>query len=59
MSRSSVRTQVDLDRVGRTLGEHFKTDLVVVVGSLSVLVGWPEAPVLMRTSDEIDAEGHA
>lgn len=55
MSRSPVRTQVDLDRVGRALGEHFKTDLVVVVGSQSVLVGWPEAPVIMRTSDEIDA----
>ena len=55
MGKSDVRSQSDLDRVGRTLGEHFKTDLVVVVGSQSVLVGWPDAPEISRTSGEIDA----
>lgn len=55
MGRSDVRSQTDLDRVGRTLGEHFKTDLVVIVGSQSVLVGWPNAPKISRTSGEIDA----
>lgn len=55
MGKSDVRSQSDLDRVGRTLGEHFKTDLVVIVGSQSVLVGWPSAPEISRTSGEIDA----
>jgi len=51
----SVRTRLDLERAVRSLAEHFRTDAVVVVGSQSVLVGWPDAPVLMRTSGEIDA----
>lgn len=50
-----IRSQNDLERVGRALGYHFKTDAVVVIGSQSVLVGWPEAPEAMRTSSEIDA----
>lgn len=51
----SVRTRADLERAVRSLCYHFKTDTVVIIGSQSVLVGWPDAPVLMRTSGEIDA----
>lgn len=39
----------------RALAFHFQTDTVVVIGSQAILVGWPEAPVIMRTSPEIDA----
>lgn len=50
-----VRTSEDLDRAGRALASHFSADIVVVIGSQSVLVGWPDAPIIMRTSGEIDA----
>jgi hypothetical protein len=52
---AQVRTVGDLDRAVRTLSSYFHTNAVVIVGSQSVLVGWPDAPVLMRTSGEIDA----
>lgn len=39
----------------RALATHFRTDTVVIIGSQSVLLEWPDAPVLMRTSGEIDA----
>lgn len=55
MNKVKVRTSADLDKAGRSLASHFNTDLVVIIGSQSVLVGWPDAPVIMRTSDEIDA----
>jgi hypothetical protein len=52
---SSVRTLEDLHRAVRSIAVHFKTDIVVIIGSQSVLLEWPDAPVLMRTSGEIDA----
>ena len=51
----SVRTREDLERTIRALAHVFRTDAVVVVGSQSILVGWPDAPLLTRTSGEIDA----
>ena len=52
---SEVRTIEDLERAVRALATHFRTDTVVIIGSQSVLLEWPDAPVLMRTSGEIDA----
>lgn len=52
---SGVRTIDDLHRAVRAIAVHFDTDVVVIVGSQSVLLEWPDAPVLMRTSGEIDA----
>jgi len=52
---SEVRTIEDLERAVRALASHFRTDTVVIIGSQSVLLEWPDAPVLMRTSGEIDA----
>lgn len=52
---NAVRTIDDLHRAVRALAVHFDTDVVVIVGSQSVLLEWPDAPVLMRTSGEIDA----
>jgi hypothetical protein len=52
---SDVRTIEDLERAVRALAVHFETDTVVIVGSQSVLLDWPDAPILMRTSGEIDA----
>lgn len=51
----NVRTVNDLDRAVRALAKHFKTNTVIIVGSQSVLVGWPGAPREMKTSGEIDA----
>lgn len=51
----SARTLEDLDRTIRAIAVHFDTDLVIIVGSQAVLLGWPDAPVLLRTSGEIDA----
>lgn len=53
--RLPVRSVQDLERAARALATNFKTDVVVIVGSQSILVGWPDAPILMRTSPEIDA----
>jgi hypothetical protein len=50
-----ARTIDDLGRAVRSLTRHFKTDTVVIVGSQAILLTWPEAPLLMRTSHEIDA----
>ena len=52
---SDVRTIDDLKRAVRALATHFRTDTVVIIGSQSVLLEWPDAPLLMRTSGEIDA----
>jgi len=49
------RTLEDLHRAVRSLTRHFKTDTVFVIGSQAILVAWPDAPVTMRTSLEIDA----
>lgn len=50
-----VRTLDDLDRAVRALATHFNCDTTVIVGSQATLVGWPDAPILFRTSPEIDA----
>jgi len=52
---TEVRTIEDLERAVRALATHFCTDTVVIIGSQSVLLEWPDAPILMRTSGEIDA----
>lgn len=52
---SDVRTINDLERAVRAIATHFHTDTVVIIGSQSVLLEWPDAPILMRTSGEIDA----
>ncbi len=50
-----ARTPDDLERAVRALATHFGCDTTIVVGSQATLVGWPDAPILMRTSPEIDA----
>ena len=52
---TDVRTVADLDRAVRALCEYFKTDTTIIIGSQAILVGWPDAPAIMRTSVEIDA----
>ena len=49
------RTVADLHRAVRSIGQHFKTDTVIIIGSQAILVDWPDAPVVMRTSGEIYA----
>lgn len=51
---TQVRTLNDLDRAVRAIAAHFKTDTVFIIGSQSVLLEWPDAPILMRASGEID-----
>src|SRR5215467_7336750 len=51
----SVRTLEDLERAVRAVATEFKTDKVFIIGSQSILLAWPDAPALMRTSPEIDA----
>ena len=50
-----VRTLEDLERAVRAVATEFNTDKVFIIGSQSILLAWPEAPPLMRTSPEIDA----
>lgn len=50
-----LRTLEDLERAVRTLAREFKTDRVFVVGSQAILISWPDAPMVMRVSPEIDA----
>lgn len=50
-----VRTLDDLERAVRAVATEFDTDKVFIIGSQSILLAWPEAPLLMRTSPEIDA----
>jgi hypothetical protein len=53
--RSLVRTLEDLERTVRAIARHFKSDEVFIIGSQSILLSWPDAPAVMRTSGEIDA----
>jgi hypothetical protein len=39
----------------RAIARLFKTDKVFIIGSQSILLSWPQAPVVLRTSGEIDA----
>ena len=50
-----IRTLADLDHAVRALATEFKTDKVFIIGSQGILLGWPDAPALMRSSPEIDA----
>ena len=49
-----VRTLEDLERTVRAIATEFKTDKIFIIGSQSILLAWPDAPALMRTSPEID-----
>lgn len=49
------RMRGDVLRVARAISRHFETDSVVIVGSQSVLVDQPDAPLIARMSGEIDA----
>jgi hypothetical protein len=55
IERSLVRTIDDLERTVRAIAYHFSTDEVFIIGSQSILLSWPDAPPMMRTSGEIDA----
>jgi hypothetical protein len=50
----SVRTLADVERAVRAVATEFKTDRVFIIGSQAILLAWPDAPALMRTSPEID-----
>jgi hypothetical protein len=54
-SSRSVRTLEDLERTVRAIATEFKSDKIFIIGSQSILLAWPDAPPLMRTSPEIDA----
>src|SRR5262245_32330069 len=49
-----VRTLEDLERTVRAIATEFKSDKIFIIGSQSILLAWPNAPPLMRTSPEID-----
>jgi hypothetical protein len=53
--RSFVRTLEDLIATVTAIARLFKTDKVFIIGSQSILLSWPDAPVVLRTSGEIDA----
>ena len=50
-----VRTREDLERAVRAIATEFASDEVFIIGSQSLLLAWPDAPAVMRTSPEIDA----
>ena len=50
-----VRTLDDLVRTVSSIAIHFKTDQVFIIGSQSILLSWPDAPIILRTSRKIDA----
>lgn len=54
-SNSFVRTIEDLVETVRVIARLFKTDKVFIIGSQSILLSWPNAPVVLRSSGEIDA----
>jgi len=51
----NARTQEDLARAVRAIAREFKTDTVFVIGSQAILLSWPRAPAVMRSTPEIDA----
>lgn len=53
--RIPIRTPKDLGPVADRLSLMFDTDVLVVVGSQALLVGWPNSPEGLRISKEIDA----
>ena len=50
----TLRTLEDLERAVRAIAIEFKTDTIFIIGSQSILLAWPDAPAVMRTSPEID-----
>jgi hypothetical protein len=52
---SFVRTFEDVVETVRAIARLFKTDKVLIIGSQSILLSWPDAPIVLRTSGEIDA----
>ena len=42
-----VRDREDLLRAARSVAEHFSAERVIIVGSQSFLLTWPDAPVVM------------
>jgi hypothetical protein len=50
-----TRTLEDLDRTVRAIATEFKTDTIFIIGSQGILLGWPDAPAIMRASPKIDA----
>jgi hypothetical protein len=50
----TVRTLEDLERTVRAIATEFKTDRIFIIGSQGILLDWPDAPPLIRTSPEID-----
>ena len=52
---SFIRTFEDLVETVRAIARLFKTDKVFIIGSQSILLSWPDAPIILRTSGEIDA----
>lgn len=55
IQQSFVRTFEDLVETVRAIARLFKTDKVFIIGSQSILLSWPDAPIILRTSGEIDA----
>lgn len=53
--RIPIRTPKDLGPLADKLSFMFETDVLVVVGSQALLVGWPNSPEEIRRSNEIDA----
>ncbi|MCA6112478.1 helix-turn-helix domain-containing protein [Bradyrhizobium sp. CNPSo 4026] len=49
------RTLEDLIETVKVIARYFDADEVFIIGSQSILLSWPDAPVMMRTSSEIDA----
>jgi hypothetical protein len=49
------RTKEDLERAIRAIAREFETNTVFIIGSQAILMSWPEAPLAMRISPEIDA----
>jgi hypothetical protein len=54
-SSRPIRTLEDLERTVRAIATEFKTDKIFIIGSQSILLAWPDAPPVMRASQEIDA----
>jgi hypothetical protein len=52
---ASIRTLEDLDSTVRAIATEFNTEEVFIIGSQSILLAWPDAPTVMRSSGEIDA----
>lgn len=53
--QSFVRTFEDLVEAVKAIARLFETDKVFIIGSQRILLSWPDAPIILRTSGEIDA----